>query len=111
MVRAAAAGLNPHEALYYTPRELYALMLGATRRYREEAKLALFNAWQTAALSRTPPKKSLPNLRDMLRKLDDNPDMTPQQLRAALLGWHKEIGGATRMVPKGTIRKPGGGDA
>jgi hypothetical protein len=107
MIRASAAGLAPHLVLHYTPRELYAFMRGTERRFREEAKLALFGAWQTANLGRANPKKHLPKLADLMRKLDENPDMTPQQLRAALLGWHKEAGGATRVVPKGTIKRPG----
>lgn len=105
MARAAAAGLTPDQMLAHTPRELHAVIKGAEQRFRDDAKIAIFAAWQTAALMRTSPKKRLPNLQGLLRKLDENPDMSPEQLRAALLNWHKEIGGAVRVVPKGSIRR------
>lgn len=104
MAEAAAIGISPDDFLGLTPRELRAQFSGAEKRFRMQARLAMFTAWHSGAFSRYPKKKALPLLQPILAKMGEQRDMSPRELRTALLGWHKQMGGAVRVVPKGSIR-------
>ncbi len=95
MVEAAAAGLLPHLFWDYTMRELHALLGGAALRARREHKLVLWGHWQGQNLRRS---KRLPDLRQLLRKLDPARVMSGQAIRAAILGIAESMG--ARVVRK-----------
>jgi hypothetical protein len=107
MALAIRSGMTIEGFLHATPREIRATFRGHQMRFREAAKIAAFTAWQTVALMPKPRKFRMPNLQAMLRKFDeDGGAMDASQLRQTLIQWNKEIGGMTRVVPKGSIKRP-----
>lgn len=90
-----------------TYREIAAVQKGYIERIRDGHKLALFQAWQTANLTRA---KRMPNLATMLRKLDPRKLMQAGQLRSAILGAARAMGAKVRVVSKETFRELTGGD-
>lgn len=98
-------GVRPAEFWHMTPRELQAVMVGFQKRLRRDLQVAMFTAWHSGAFSRYPPKKRLPNLQQLINRLSEPREMSNTELRSALLGWHKAMGGSVRVVPKGTLRR------
>lgn len=89
MVEAAAAGLPPHLFWDYTFRELHALLGGAALRARREHKLTLWGQWQGQNLRRA---KRLPDLKQLLRKLDPARVMSAQAIRSTIIGLAESMG-------------------
>lgn len=104
MAEAAAIGIPAREFWFLTPVELRAQFLGAKKRMQRENQLAMFNAWHAGAFSRWDPRKRLPNLQGLLNKLGERREMNNRELRTAIMGVHKAMGGSVRVVPKGSIR-------
>lgn len=104
MAEAASIGVLPDAALDMTPRELRACFKGAAIAHKREHKMAMFLAWQTVEFMPKPKKFRLPDLKTIFMRMDRKP-MSARQLRNALLGWHKSVGGTTQVVPKGTITR------
>jgi hypothetical protein len=98
MAEAVAAGLPISDFWDLTYRELFALFKGRNLEAARAHKLALFNAWHAAAFTR---QKRLPNLGDMLRKLDAPRVMSPKQVRQAIFAAAKALGAKVRVVEKG----------
>lgn len=84
---------------------LQIVFAGDTLALKREQKLSLAQAWHTVKMMPRPKKHRMPNLETMLRRIDDQ-EMTPQELRATAMGWHNQAGGTTRVVPKGSIKRP-----
>lgn len=103
MAEAAAIGIQPQAFLDMTPRELRACFDGAEKRRLRDAQLALYNAWHAGAFARYNPKKKLPDLSQMLDKLGGHKEMSPTELRRAILNWHNQMSGSVRVVPKGSL--------
>jgi hypothetical protein len=103
LAEAAAIGITPTEFWTMTPRELRTQFMGAGKARKRDMQLALYGAWHAGAFARYNPKKKLPDLKQLLYRLGENEQMSDDQLRGALLGWHKQYGGTVRVVPKGTV--------
>jgi hypothetical protein len=89
MVEAVAAGMPPHQFWDSTHREIYALLAGAALKARRDHKLTLWGHWQGQNLRRS---KRLPDLKQLLRKLDPARVMSGQAIRAAILGIAESMG-------------------
>lgn len=100
MAEAAAIGIKPDEFLHMTPRELRTQFAGAEKVARRNAQLAMFGAWHAGAFARYNKKKKLPALQQLLFKLGERTDMSDRELRTALIGWHKSVGGDVRVVSR-----------
>lgn len=66
----AEAGLKPEEVFDMTLRDLSSYLIGRARAEREKWKLAMWAAWNTAAMSRA---RKMPALDRLMSKLDDKP--------------------------------------
>lgn len=97
MAECAAAGVPPHLFWDYTWREINAVMAGAAIRARRDHKLALLNAFQTANWTRA---KRLPDLQQLLRRLDPVRAMNPDAIRRSVLGIAKALGAKVEHRPK-----------
>lgn len=104
MAEAFSVGIHPDEFWNMTPRELANCFAGARKIATRETQRAVYLAWHIRAF--TPRQKgepALPDLAMILRKMSDSPDMTPRQLRRALVGATKAWGASVRVVPRGSI--------
>ncbi len=95
-----AAGIPPHIALDYTPRELYAVFTGRNISQRRQHQLAIFEAWHIESFAR---HKRLPKLQDLLRKMDEPRVMSPRSIRATILDVARAMGAKVRYVKKGEL--------
>lgn len=82
MAECSAAGVHPHVFWDYTYREIYAVLAGAGIRARRDHKLTLWGAWQSANLHKA---KRLPDLKQLLRKLDPRRVMSVANIRAEVM--------------------------
>lgn len=89
MAEASAAGVHPHLFWDYTWFELHVLLQGAQIVARREHRLSISNAWQTANWSKA---KKLPDLRQLLRKLEPLRDMSARAIRSAIVGMAEAMG-------------------
>jgi hypothetical protein len=92
-----AAGVPPHIALDYTPRELYAVFAGRAIAAKRAYSLALWATWHGEAFART---KRLSPLADLLRKIEPARVMSKRQLRANIIGAAMAMGAKVRYVKK-----------
>lgn len=99
LVHAIRAGVRPADFWDMTYRELYAVFSAFKRALRHEHRIAILTGFTAGQVSQA--KKPTPDLlRKMLRPYDEpTPPMTPRQLRAAVMGINRAMGG------KVTIRK------
>jgi hypothetical protein len=95
-----AAGIPPHIALDYTPRELYAVFVGRNLIQTRMHSLAIYQAWHGEAFAR---QKRLENLADLLRKLNQPRVMSTRQVRATIIGAARAMGAKVRFVKKGEL--------
>lgn len=82
MAEMSAAGVHPHLFWDYTYREVHAVLAGAALRARREHKLNLWGHWQGANLSKA---RRLPDLKQLLRKLDPRRVMSAANIRAEIM--------------------------
>jgi hypothetical protein len=98
MAEAASVGIQPHIVIDYTPRELYAAMLGGHMAQSRDQKLALWHAWTNANFTRA---KKLPDLAPLLRKLDPSPvKMTAKAIRTAIFAMASAMGAKVTRIKK-----------
>lgn len=90
MAEAVSAGVLPHQFLDYTPRMLYAVFAGNSKRMKRTAISRATWAWQNANWTRA---KKMPPLRDILRQIDPPPPMSPAQMRDSLVAAFSALGG------------------
>lgn len=95
-----AAGIPPHIALDYTPRELFAVFAGRNISARRDHQLAIFEAWHVEAFARN---KRLPKLQDLLRKMDEPKVMSPKAIRSTIIDVARAMGATVRYVKKGEL--------
>lgn len=102
MTACAHAGIPPHEALNYTPRMIGWVLDAHVERMRQAAKDHITLAYRIEGFART---KRLPDIRQLLRKLDPPRVMSGSEQRAEILGVARAIGAPVRYVPKGSIKR------
>lgn len=97
MAECAAAGVPPHLFWDYTWREIHAVLEGASIRARRDHKLSLLNAFQTANWTKA---KRLPDIKQMLRRLDPVRAMNPDAIRRSVLNMAKALGAVVEHRPR-----------
>lgn len=89
MAEAGAAGIPPTEFWHLTYRELFNALKGEHLRRRRDRQQIVFGAWHGESFAR---HKRLPNLTDILRKMEPSRVMSPREQRAAIMGIAEAMG-------------------
>lgn len=100
MAEASSIGIAPHILIDYTPRELYAAMVGAGLNHTRDQKMRLWQSWTNANFTRA---KRLPELAPLLRKIDPSPvKMSAKAIRQTVFAMASALGAkVTRIKRKG----------
>lgn len=99
MAEAAAAGLLPHQFLEYTPRMLYAVFAGNSKRMKRTAISRAVWAWQNANWTRA---KKQPPLKPILHNIDPPPPLSPAKMKAALVSAFSALGATVKYRKRET---------
>jgi len=96
-------GFTPAEVWDMTPREFEAAMKGRAKAHRVTMAGHLYGAWNAANLGRVSPKKKLPDLGKMMRKVLKirAPEQTPQQQLRIVELLNQAFGGKDSRKGKG----------
>lgn len=81
MAEAHAAGVPPDRFWHLTYREVYAAISGAATLRRRHRQDALWAAWHGESFARN---KRLPNIANILRKMEPSKEMTVTEIRASV---------------------------
>lgn len=88
MTEAMAAGIKPHRFWHLTYREIYNALAGDAVRRRRDRQAIMFGAWHGAALERS---KRIPNLQQLLAKMEPRREMSSREMRSSLMGIAKAM--------------------
>lgn len=96
-VVAADCGVSILQVLDLTFRDCFTILEAQQKRSTRQMQVATFAAWQNQNLSR---HKRLPNLADLLRKLEPARVMSAKAIRGAIMNMAKAMGAEVRYVKK-----------
>lgn len=81
-----------------TLRDLFSYLTGRSRAERDKWKLAMWQAWNTAAMSRA---RKMPSLERLMSKMDDKPKrQTKKEIWGTIEMIHAMLGGKTVGKPE-----------